>query len=318
MRKEKGRAARLSPLPQAGEGQGEGQGEGLQKTYSLYSLIIRSPLPLPAPLLPNSEAANWTAHWAEPKLIRVRPPRGRLLAEHHFNKTVGYAHAQAKNTVVLRYFGTCEFRCDRAARRIAVHVDPRAPAGYAATLLAGSVPACLLALAGETVLHASAVTKNGAAIAFVGYSGAGKSTLAAMACAVGARLLTDDVLRLDPAAAALRCYPGANELRLRPKAAELAATANVQQSSETPDGRTAIRPLASDETRPPLSAVVLPRPQKEQTALCVRRLPPSEALTALLACPRVLGWRDHRLGANELPLLARLVRTVPVYQATVP
>src|SRR5439155_24182481 len=57
-------------------------------------------------------------------------------------------------------------------------------------------------------------------ISFVGAPGMGKSTLAALLCASGADLVTDDVLRLSPDGAALRCCFGPAEIRLRSNAAE--------------------------------------------------------------------------------------------------
>lgn len=287
------------------------------RVYSLYGLTLRSALTLPAAPAAAGAAVDWDIHLEEARRIPSRPPRGRVLVEHWFNRKIGYAHSQVKGNISLRYFRACEFHC-QAAGRISVRPDPRVPEENSAILLAGSVPACLLALAGETVLHASAVTVNGVAIAFAGHSGSGKSTVAAMACAQGAGLLTDDVLRLDPTTEKLRCYRGARELRLRPNAAELAAVAARRPPRNTADGRVAIEPAAAAENRPPLAAVVIPCPRRDQVRHTQRRLPAGEALAALLSYPRVLGWRDHRLGAGELPVLARLVREVPVFEATIP
>ncbi|MDN5939474.1 MAG: hypothetical protein L0H83_12550, partial [Salinisphaera sp.] len=146
---------------------------------------------LPAVAAAEDATVDWDVHLEEARRIPARPPRGRVLVEHWFNPQIGYAHSQVKDDLILRYFRACEFHC-QAAGRISVRPDPRVPEENSAILLAGSVPACLLALAGETVLHASAVTVNGRAIAFAGHSGSGKSTVAAMACAQGAGLLTDD------------------------------------------------------------------------------------------------------------------------------
>ncbi|MRR12527.1 hypothetical protein EG835_08705, partial [bacterium] len=55
-----------------------------------------------------------------------------------------------------------------------------------------------LALRGHVVLHASAVEAGGGAVAFVGESGIGKSTLARELGALGCRVLSDDLLRVEP------------------------------------------------------------------------------------------------------------------------
>jgi len=82
---------------------------------------------------------------------------------------------------------------------VTVHLHPGADLGLVTVLTAGALLAVHLRLRGELVLPASAVQLGGAALAFVRASGMGKSTLAALLCASGHGLVTDDVLRVDPA-----------------------------------------------------------------------------------------------------------------------
>src|SRR5439155_1523704 len=94
----------------------------------------------------------------------------------------GYTHAATGRGYTLRFHATCEFRVSRDGRVIRVHATPGTTPETVAILVGGHVTALLLTLAGECVLHASAVAVDGAAIAFVGSPGMGKSTLAARLC----------------------------------------------------------------------------------------------------------------------------------------
>ena len=82
----------------------------------------------------------------------------------------------------------------------------------------GRVLAIALHAAGDLCFHASAVTIGGTAMAFLGSKGMGKSTIAWALVRAGAKLITDDTLRvrLGPQ---LTAYPGVHELRLRPDVA---------------------------------------------------------------------------------------------------
>ncbi len=68
-------------------------------------------------------------------------------------------------------------------------------------------------------LHATVVTVDDRAVAFVGSSGSGKSTLAACFLEAGHRLVTDDLLVLDEEADRLVAYPGPPRLKLFPEIA---------------------------------------------------------------------------------------------------
>ena len=76
-------------------------------------------------------------------------------------------------------------------------------------------PALVLALALRSVwsLHASAVTCNGQAIAFLGESGQGKSTLAAHLAST-MQLVVDDILPVTLTDSGLTCWPHFPQLKL--------------------------------------------------------------------------------------------------------
>jgi hypothetical protein len=80
------------------------------------------------------------------------------------------------------------------------------PAAWQRLLIAQALPFAAV-LQGLEVLHASAVSIDGGAVAFAGPSGSGKTSLALELCRRGCELLSDDVLALDPAGA-LVAHPG--------------------------------------------------------------------------------------------------------------
>jgi hypothetical protein len=116
------------------------------------------------------------------------------------------------------YDDTGRFDIDRSGGAI-VWRPPEAVAKDAARLdILGRVLATAMHAAGDVCFHASAVAIGGEGIAFLGSKGLGKSTLAWAMVRAGARLITDDTLRvqLDPGPLA---HPGVHELRLRADAA---------------------------------------------------------------------------------------------------
>jgi hypothetical protein len=87
--------------------------------------------------------------------------------------------------------------------------------------LLGRVLGSLLHQRGLLVLHASAVTVDDGAVAFLGGKGYGKSTTAAAMYTFGHTLVTDDILALQVDDVALPVvFPGYPQMRLWPEAAE--------------------------------------------------------------------------------------------------
>jgi hypothetical protein len=73
------------------------------------------------------------------------------------------------------------------------------------------------ALQGYEVLHASAVSNGGGAVAFMGASGAGKTALASRLVVRGAAFVTDDVLALELRDGDVLVHPGAPFMAVRPE-----------------------------------------------------------------------------------------------------
>lgn len=286
-------------------------------TYDLYGLRIRSEIPLKAPPA-GSDTFDLDVTLVERWPVPGEPPAGDVVAAFSFGPDFGYTHTADGLGYTLRYHSVADFRVDRQLRAIRVHLAPEQSADYAALLLMGNVIATVLMLSGECVLHASAVEIGGRAVAFVGHSGMGKSTLAALCCAAGARLVTDDLLRVSPEEPGAFCHRGTAAIRLRPSA--VANLADLPEANLQPavDDRSIVEARPADERRPRLSVIVIPQLARAGSEIEICRLSPANAVYQLAAYPRVVGWRSPEIITQQFHLLGRLVKQVPICKAVVP
>jgi hypothetical protein len=234
-------------------------------------------------------------HW----YVLVRGPSGRL---------------------TLRIPTLCDFviSADLAHVTVAMHAD--APDGMDAVLTTGTLLSALLFLRGAPVLHGSAVEVEGAAIGFIGHSGQGKTTMATAFCAEGAASVTDDVLVIDAQAGRQPLVRrGSRELRLRDGTLELVGAGDADAATRTTvDARTVLTPRYTAHDLLPLRAIVIPRPRRDGSKLSFERMPTKEAVLALLAFPRLMGWRDPDVLGAYFSLATATAAAVPVVVANVP
>ncbi len=256
--------------------------------------------------------------------VARRPLEGRVVA--HLGDEARYHELVVHDTdrATLRFGDLADFSIDRSARRqgtgpsvVSAHVIEHADGSLIPLLVAGTLLSALLMLDGHVVLHASAVETDGGTVAFVGTSGSGKSTLATMACLAGARLVSDDVLRVGVIDGAAVCHRGAAHLRLRPGAVGL-LDGSSQPDTRTADGRRVFAPSTPDRPVVQLDAVVLPLLCPPEAAITRTRLGTKQALFALLGAPRVSNWTDPTTSAQHLATLLDLVERVPVYAVEIP
>jgi hypothetical protein len=220
--------------------------------------------------------------------------------------------------LTLRVPGLCDFLIDRPEATVECRLDPSADPRLVALLVSGLLVAFLLTLDGHCVLHASAVEIDGAGLAFAGPSGAGKSTLAALMCAGGGRLFTDDVLRLRMTPP-VECIGGSPRIRLRPGAAwALDHFATPPAGDPTVDDRLGVTPPGSRLDCVPLSAIVLPRLSREAKAIELRPVRAAASVARLAAVARVVGWTDPEVVRTQFRALADVAAQVRVVEVTVP
>jgi hypothetical protein len=284
--------------------------------YTQCGLRIRSELDLH---LPEAAGEGWDVdvRWGPDIHDSDVPPPGEVIAAHDFKGARWYTATATESGFLLRFRSCGEFVISADLSDVRVRRDPLGRSHLLPILFAGTASALLLALRGETVLHASAVALEGSALAFVGQSGRGKSTVAALLCLDGAKLVTDDVLTVD-AGPPVTCVGGASELRLRSSAAALADARPDSPSRTTADDRRAFSPPPAPLGRLPLTGIVIPSPSRSAQDIQIHRLSPSDALFALLAFPRVHGWSRPGVLSRDFTTLSLVVNLIPVYQARIP
>ena len=289
-----------------------------RRVYAVHGLRLRSELAIAGfPAVGNGH--DYDLRCAPDAPVGAGPPAGQVILAHRTaSGRCLYIATDDGRTLRLRVPNRCEFAIDRDTRTLVSQTDPSADAGLTGVWLAGLVVAFLLNLEGRAVLHASAVEIDGAALAFAGPSGSGKSTLAALMCAAGARLVSDDVLRVETHDRPV-CVGGAPQLRLRPGADwALRRFVTAPPITPTADGRLAIAPPPAPAARLPLAVVVLPRLTAAADAVGLRELGGVQALVALAASSRIVGWTQPDLARRQFHAIAAIAERVRIVEATVP
>jgi len=291
----------------------------------LYGLRIDSEIPLPQARRAGGDGvADLEVRWGPAMATDLGRPQGELVAEDAVSETAWYRFVRRPDgSYHLRYASVCDFLVTADLGHAVAHPVAGVDLDLVSTLAAGALPAFVLTLRGDAVLHASAVDVGGRAVAFIGPSGTGKSTIATLCCAQGARLVTDDVLRLAVGQGTHddrpRCYLGAAELRLRRSVAELGDSLGEEVAvRRTGDDRDAVTPVAAEEELLPLDVIVIPQPDRDAARPRLTRLDPVPALLALAACPRLPGWTDPASQAAQFQQLAVVAERVPIYVGSVP
>jgi hypothetical protein len=265
-----------------------------------------------------------TIEMGEPRTPPFERPSADVIAELIADGYPRYTIYRVDDGYVCRIASVGDFVIDADLRRVTCHPVVGGRTDVIPIVTTGTITAFILAMGGRCVLHGSAVEIGGNALAFVGASGQGKSTMAALFCAAGASLVTDDVLPLefamvDGEADAVHCLRSSNEIRLREKAASLADRFGQGTGVRiTADERFALEPLATALARSPLAAVVLPRPDRKHSQVSARVLPPGEASFWLNRCQRIEGWKDRDHLRRQFFDIGRVAASVPVYEVSIP
>lgn len=204
------------------------------------------------------------------------------------------------------------------ADEVEMHLQRDVAAGMDAIMTTGTLLSLLLFLRGKSVFHGSAVAVDGAAVGFVGYSGQGKTTMAALFCAEGAAAITDDVLVIDQLKSLPTVRLGSRELRLRSSSAELSDRFSGVSSRLSADDRQILAPVAAKTQSLPLTAILIPMPMRDGSALRFERLRGVHAALTLARYPRLMGWRDPMVLRRFVNDATSLASQIPVLLAKVP
>lgn len=292
--------------------------KAVARVYHLYGLHVYSEVALSAPIYQNAlPPYDIEVYWGEGKANSDCAPAGQILAKLVMGDGRGYTLTDTGNGYTLSFHQTCAFWIDHNLRSVRVHPFADVHPDMAALLFVGNVIACILTLAGECVLHASAVEIGDSALAFAGGSGMGKSTLAALLCANGARFITDDLLRLQPEGKGFRCFSGTGQIRLRKGAAALAENFSATAQGTHPDGRIAVT-MDGNRSTVPLGAIVIPHPSRQGKELKLQRLTLSMSLLYLMAFPRTQGLQQGKHLQRRIDSFGRIAASTPIFKAEIP
>ncbi|MGH9104680.1 MAG: hypothetical protein ACRDZX_02365 [Acidimicrobiales bacterium] len=283
-----------------------------------HGLNFLAPFPLGEPCSTGSQA-DVVVRVGATKPVGTSPP-GPVVADLRVGDRALYTVYRSAEGYLVRAHGTCEFRVDRDATSVVCEPGPGCTEGLVAVLVGGTVASFLLTLRGYAVLHASAVRWRGQTLAFVGRSGKGKTTLAALCCAAGAELVSDDVVTLVHDGGGISCFGLGRELRLREVASGIADLFPPPGPGRrrTADERLAIAPARAAAELNPIAAVVLPCPVRDRDDVTTEVLAPSAAVAHLLGNSRVPAMVPANMQRSYFEAVADLAAAVPVVQAGVP
>ncbi|HUK95968.1 MAG TPA: hypothetical protein VLU96_13070 [Gaiellaceae bacterium] len=238
-------------------------------------------------------------------LVDRRHPDGQLFMSIEQDSELGYR-------IAAPGYGAHLVAADGSLIRSAVPTD--AGDAWQRLFFAQALPLAA-ALRGLALFHASAVVDEGRAFAFVGLSGTGKTSIAAQLVARGARILTDDVLALEPVEGKVRAHPGPARISVEPaELARLDADGRKRLGrlldAPTEDGKAQLE-TSPAEGPAPLGGVFLL--SRVPTAGVSVRRDPANRTQALLAAA-FLGYLTlpQRL-ALHLEVCARIAASVPTF-----
>jgi len=212
--------------------------------------------------------------------------------------------------------------------RIFCHLHQEEHAYFVEIALLGSVLAYYLEWRGIRTLHASAVSGENGAVAFLASNRGGKSSLAAGLMQLGHPLLTDDVLALEQQGGMFLGRPGYPSMRFWPE--EMERFAGQQDAGEIVHPEIEKRRVGLEAgglgdfcTAPqPVRALYIPERCElgsDCTTTRILPLPPGEAVVHLLRNSFV-GRLVNGAGmaAQRLDFLVQLTKCVPVLRLVYP
>ena len=282
----------------------------------LHGLVLSSEISLDEPTVAGRPPDVW-AKMGPPLDGSDEFPEREVVAELVVGGRRAYAVAETGHKLWLRFPGLADFLINPVSHTVSCHLSGSSDPRFLSILLPGTALSVYMSMLGRCVLHASAVEVGGRAVVFAGLSGMGKSTCAALACASGARLITDDVLVVESSDEP-EALPGASHIRLREQASSILSLFAIRPRSwEMVDGRVAVAPLPYTESAP-IAGLVIPRPSRDIDRLEVRRLRASQAMPRLLAFARIPGWKKKDVVRRQFLQMGALADQVPIFEASIP
>ena len=280
--------------------------------YAIFGGVLRTSMEFPSLRPRPAVRPTWTLHRGAPAVLRSD---ARALGVDQVDASATVRLYRSAGEWHLLYDDTGRFDVDAGGDTI-VWRAPRDVSEDAARLdVMSRVLATAMHAAGDVCFHASAVATGGQAIAFLGAKGFGKSTLAWALVRAGARLLTDDTLRvrLDDTPFA---YPGVHELRLRRDAATRLPPDS--REARVAGDRLVVDALEGDRLQDepvPIGGLYLLAPVAALPGSAAARVSVLAPVPSALALVRHAKIAPLLVGADAVELLDRVValaRRVPV------
>ncbi|MGL5005710.1 MAG: hypothetical protein ACRDAM_22505 [Casimicrobium sp.] len=218
---------------------------------------------------------------------------------------------------LLRFAELADFVVSRDGASVEVIPTPAVSRSTVEHLCMNQVLPLALSRQRALVIHASAVSVDSRAVAFVAESGRGKSTLAASFSTNGAELLTDDGLRLEWSSKQLLAHPNHPSIRLWGDSleavieGEFARGAQASYSTKSrvlADGQFPFRNRAT-----PLSKIYF-LGEGVASNISLTPLTPSEALIQLVRHSFLLDIEERQMLAWHFDEVAKLAQ-LPIFFA---
>jgi hypothetical protein len=222
----------------------------------------------------------------------------------------------------LSYSDGTRFVVDGAAAQIWGSYQPPLTAEDMATYFLGPVLGFVLRRRNTICLHASGVEIQGHAVCFCGDAGYGKSTMAAALALRGLPVLAEDVVALEESGGGFSAVPGYPRVCLWPESVRMLLGREDALPRLTPVWDKRFLELDGQRARfaaakLPLSVIYLFAPRSDaQSAPCVEKISPREALLELVRNTYMNWVLDREQRAAEFDVLCRLVQHVPVRRIT--
>ena len=228
----------------------------------------------------------------------------------------GERHKVTSDGVFLFYEGVGTFLV-RGGHEIIVDPAQDVDEGIVRLFILGPALGVLLHQRGKFILHGSAVTTNGSAVAFLGEEESGKSTLAAALYTRGHSVVTDDVIVVQIEKDCKMVFPGFSYIKLQPEMANLLGGFLKNQSISYP--QLGIKAYCVDKGFPskplPLSRIYVLNESEDKK---IEVLEPQKALMELIRhsyCARLIANEGAPLHFLQC---STLVNSIPIFRLNRP
>ena len=206
----------------------------------------------------------------------------------------------------------------RRGREILVDPRPGVDQRWIQVGVLGPGFAALLQQRGYLVLHASAVSIGGSAVAFMGASGWGKSTLAAALHGRGHPVVGDDILATDLGTGTPVVFSGFPHFKLWPQSVAALGGSWEELPRATPDAEKRMRPMPTGfvvgGSHPLARIYVLARGERTH----IEPLTPRDAFLELVAHSYGIDWLHPVSGPSDFSRRAELARAIQIRRLTRP